>query len=264
MKLTVSSQLRKQARDLAKAMHRLAHWPKSLDGAGEGLFRLPPIFLVGDDNSREQGLKNLSAMVKVLADYEEKRNTGGIRLADLPALYAKYGGNAQKAPSMRTVHNWIQQVAFALRAAELDEALGRGMAPDEAAEHVASTLFPEDGGIVFVAKASNNPNEYKPLRYATAGAKVSWLRQEAAQRQAGESYGADITPEEWAQYGIGGHFTSAYGDLMSTVNEMMKKASKHDVGGHYEAADEIDVTLANLFRSIEGLAQFNVDPETSR
>jgi hypothetical protein len=222
--------------------------------ASTGTIKLPPVFLGGASGDPREGLRNLEAMVKTMVDYFEGADE--LKLADLPARYAQYGGTVKNNDDigLRRIHNWLHQVAFGVRAALLRREMERhGGDARRAVEATADVMLSEGTPLVFVAK---NENEYRPLRYASRENCVRWLADEAKQMRTGANaagYGAKVTDEEWVQNGVGMQFRSAHSDLKRGLGEMVEEAKKMDAHGRYAEADAIDEALSRMLHSIGSL-----------
>lgn len=238
-------------------MHKMAVWSNEfprMKQASSGTIKLPPVFLGGSGSDPKEGLKNLEAMVKTMLDYCEGKEE--LKLADLSARYAQYGGTVKNNEDigLRRIHNWLHQVAFGVRAALLKSQMERhGGDTRRAVEATASLMLTEDAPIVFVAK---NENEYRPLRYASRENCVRWLVDEARQIKSGvgaSGYGARVTDEEWVQNGVGMQFRSAHTELKRGLNDMVEEAKNLDQQGRFAEADALDETLSRMMQSIGGL-----------
>lgn len=250
----MKSTLHAQAKDIAKVMHRIAAWSNDypeLKKKSANIIKLPPVFLGGNNGDPADGRKNLEAMIKVLADYQ----LSGLTLNELPQRYASYGGTVKSAEiGTRRIHNWMHQVAFGIRAAMIEMNDN-----DDDAIRVASSVAEilEQSPLVFVAREGN---EYRPLRYASRDAKERWLCEEVVQQRTGtnyNSYGAQITDDEWCQNGVGMQYRVAHSSLRSSIEQLVKQAQKLDQNGHYVEADTIDEALSKIQRGSNILDIFN-------
>ncbi|MBS1722383.1 MAG: hypothetical protein JSS66_05190 [Armatimonadetes bacterium] len=238
--------LHQAAEELASAMHRIAAWSNDypeLRHASKGLVKLPPVFLGGTNGDPSEGKQNLVAMVKTLADYQ----TEGLTLNELPERYASYGGKVKGDEiGTRRIHNWMHQVAFAVRAAMIDL-----QEPDQAPREVAAKVLHmlDDASLVFVAKANN---EYRPLRYASQDTKKRWLHDEVMQNKKGVehgAYGARITDDEWCQHGVGMQYRVAHATLKHSIEQLVQQANALDQSGRFSDADAIDTALGRINKS---------------
>jgi len=250
----MKSTLHAQAKDIAKVMHRIAAWSNDypeLKKKSANIIKLPPVFLGGNNGDPADGRKNLEAMIKVLADYQ----LSGLTLNELPQRYASYGGTVKSAEiGTRRIHNWMHQVAFGIRAAMIEMNDN-----DDDAIRVASSVAEilEQSPLVFVAREGN---EYRPLRYASRDAKERWLCEEVVQQRTGtnyNSYGAQITDDEWCQNGVGMQYRVAHSSLRSSIEQLVKQAQKLDQNGHYVESDTIDEALSKIQRGSNILDIFN-------
>lgn len=256
--------LLKNAESLANAMHELAVWSKSHPNAQryqKSLLKLPPVFT---SDKHGDAKKNLIAMIKTLADYEESEES--LTLAELPKRYNEYGGKpGLEERDLRKVHNWAQQVSFGIRAAMLSKEIENpteGMEQQHPAERVYQLLYADCPRRAFVTYASDNRYELKPLRYADESAKRRWLKQEYAQLVEGRTvtagtFGARPTQQEWDVFGLRGQMRTVFSSVSSQIEELIKKAEILDSAGRYSEADGLDLRLKQLSRSLEGFEQLS-------
>ena len=244
---------------LAETMHELAQWSKSHPNSKKfdvGVLRLPPFFSV-----EKNGIRNLVAMIKTLADYEEGFGNGVYpTLAELPERYNVHRGtNELTEKDIRKVHNWLQQVSFGVRAAmvELEFRQIRTASVDGngVAERVFQKLYANNERRSFVAFSPDNKYELKPLRRATNDAKKRWIQQEIDQRFAGvsegEQYGARPNILEWEVYGLKGHVKTACAEIRAQFESLSRRAQQLDREGRYEDADALDTTLVQMSKSLD-------------
>lgn len=257
----MKSTLHAQAKEIAKVMHRIAAWSNDypeLKKKSANLIKLPPVFLGGNNGSPSDGRKNLEAMIKVLADYQ----LSGLTLNELPQRYASYGGTVKGDEiGTRRIHNWMHQVAFGIRAAMIEMNDDEGDEAIRVASNVAEVL--EQSPLVFVAREGN---EYRPLRYASRDAKERWLCEEVVQQRLGtnyNSYGAQITDDEWCQNGVGMQYRVAHSSLKSSIEKLVRQAQKLDQLGQYTEADTIDEALSKIQRGSNVLDTFNDTQEAN-
>lgn len=245
------------AESLADSMHRIAHWAKNHPNSQKhtlGVIKLPPVFAT-DDN----GYKNLVAIIKTLAEYEDGCQDGSsLTLQELPDRYNHNGGLPKLASSdLRKVHNWLHQVSFAIRAAAIDHALDSGAEDaDEIASMVLSNLYSNEKR-AFVTFSSDNKYELKPLRYANQDAKRGWIVQEVKQRLAHNisEYGAKPNFVEWKLYGHKGHSKIVDSAFAEELTALIKEAAELDKVGKYEEADMIDVKLNQSMTNLDIFAR---------
>lgn len=260
---------------LADRMHALNQWPKShplarRDECGvvrHGLVKLPPVFTAARGSEAHtkygDGHTNLVAMLQVLSDYD---GAGDMTLADLPARYNAHGGLPRLADKdVRTVHNWLQQVSVALRAAVMDEEEAR---PTEGGlsvpERVLRRLF-SGTRRAFVVASPENRYAFKPLRHAPESTILRWLEEEYAQKKAwakgGESvYGAVPSQDEWFWYGVRSqekniHERSPRDSIRAITDRlyaMAEDAQQYDLKGQSRAADRLDQHLGEICQAISG------------
>jgi hypothetical protein len=257
----MKSTLHAQAKEIAKVMHRIAAWSNDYPERKKksaNLIKLPPVFLGGDSGEPIDGRKNLEAMIKVLADYQ----VSGLTLNELPQRYASYGGTVKgEEIGTRRIHNWMHQVAFGIRAAMIEMNDDEGDEAIRVASNVVEVL--EQYPLVFVAREGN---EYRPLRYASRDAKERWLCEEVVQQRLGtnyNSYGAQITDDEWCQNGVGMQYRVAHSSLKSSIEKLVKQAQKLDQLGQYTEADTIDEALSKIQRGSNVLDTFNNTQEAN-
>lgn len=245
------------AESLADSMHRIAHWAKTHPNSQKhtlGIIKLPPVFAT-DENGRS----NLVAIIKTLAEYEDGCVDGSsLTLQELPDRYNHNGGMPKLASSdLRKVHNWLQQVSFAIRAAAIDHALDNGMNDaDEIASIVLSNLYSNEKR-AFVTFSPDNKYELKPLRHANADAKKGWIAQEVKQRLASDTseYGAKPNYVEWKVYGHKGHNRVVDAAFAEELTALIKQANVLDGDGKYEEADMIDIKLNQCMNNLDILAR---------
>lgn len=249
------------AETLARLIHELARWPKNHPNSGRyasaGLLKLPPALLQGDTAAEGSGRhRNLVAMIRVVSDYQGQQAGDGLTLAELPALFNEYGGRPILSESAtRKVHNWVQQVSFALRAAVMEQEMraptrGTGWDTLTVADRVVKRLYSGDGPrLSFVTRALDNPYELKPLRYASLAAIRRWVEQEHQQRIASagsRDYGASPTPQEWKNYGLRGQKRTIYAAFEAHVEAYLVRASTLDAQKQWRDADKLDGSLVEL------------------
>lgn len=252
----MKSELHAHSKEIAKVMHRIAAWSNDypeLKKTSANLIKLPPVFLGGSNGSPAEGRKNLEAMIKVLSDYQ----LSNLTLNELPQRYASYGGTVKSSEiGTRRIHNWMHQVAFGIRAAMIEMNDN-----NEDTQKVASavTQILDKYPLIFVAREGN---EYRPLRYASSDAKERWLCEEVAQQRSGtnyNSYGAQITDDEWYQNGVGMQYRVAHSSLKNSIENLVRQAQKLDQMGKFVEADTIDEALSKIQRGSNVLDTFNND-----
>lgn len=208
----------------------------------KSLFKLPPNFVKHEDSK-----KNLIALFKVLSDYEEGHSN--LKLINLPELYNEYGGLPKLEPSQyRTVHNWLQQAHFALRAILVEKAIRTFDNLEEAAYSVYEQMYAHHPRRSFIAK---DGNYYKPLRYATTEVILRWIYQECEQNKQNKAYGAEISNVEWELYGLHGKLRTAQKILYSDIDSVLKIAKTLDSKGFIDTADELDDKLNSFLENLE-------------
>ena len=239
------------AERLAETMYELAQWSKTHPNAQRytaNIIKLPPTLMAHK--------KNLVAMIKTLAEYEEGMSDGGFpKLADLPQRYNKNGGGPKlSSKDLRRVHNWLQQVAFGIRAAVIENeqcSMSRTASSTSIAENVLEKLYLNCERRAFVTYSPDNRYELKPLRHASNDAKRQWIEQEIDQKAQAQSYGARPNPLQWELYGLKGHAKSANAEIAAEIESLIRIAQEFDKSGRYEEADEIDVRLVQMKYSFE-------------
>lgn len=147
---------------------------------------------------------------------------------------------------MRRVHNWSQQVAFALRAASIEQEMRAQSDKDTGVKAVYEKLYGLSSPyrkLAFVAYSSDSPYQIRPLRYATKEAILRWIGQEWDQRvknKTGMEYGAQPSREEWESFGLKGQNKSIASSINSELMRLTLAAKKEDMLGNYQKADLID------------------------
>lgn len=260
----MSEKLGPQAEALAETIHGLTQWSKSHPNARRtalALFKLPPVFTAVADSKYGNGRKNLEAMIKTLADYEEGED---LTLAELPKRYNAYGGQPGLSDrDLRRVHGWLQTVSFAVRAAMLEqedrsERTASARPRNSVASRVAKRLFGGETKRTFVTHAPGSRYEMKPLRYASQDAIERWISQEYAQRLAckrGDEiiYGAQPTEAEWDAFGLRGQTRTLMAQIQTEIETLISEAAMHDRAGQFQEADALDYRLKQMKRSLESL-----------
>jgi hypothetical protein len=234
--------------------------PKRFAGKGSAytpLLKLPPVFTGGGGGKYGDPKRNLVAMVRTLSEYEIGKAE---RLSDLPSLYNAHGGlPSMGEDSLRRVHNWSQQVAFAVRAAAIERERRAGADREAGIRRVYERLFGSEGGsrrTAFVAYATDSPYQLRPLRYATREAILRWIGQEWDQREAGcagADYGARPTPQEWESFGLKGQTRPLSASVHHELARLVAAALAEDDTGRYSQADLIDRQIAAIEKNIEKL-----------
>lgn len=261
--------LSNHAESIAETMHELAQWSKSHSNSkkfNRNLIKLPPVFLLNSE-VYGNGLHNLVAMIKTIGEYEDGNENGCFpKLAELPAIYNKYGGKPELTnKDLRKIHNWVQQVGFGIRAAIMEQEEKKPMFEDwsklSVAERVYRRLYMHNDRRSFVTCSPNNKNEYKPLRYADDNVKLKWIEQEYVQKKNKKTtirYGAQPTPQEWKDYGLSGQpVTIVRNQIKQQISVLLNLAKKHDLAGEYEQADIITRRINKMNADLAALENIN-------
>jgi len=221
-----------------------------------GLIKLPPVF-TKDDIKYGEPKKNLTAMIKVLAEYEEGSETGNYpTLNELPSRFNHHIGNSQlEDKDMRKIHNWLQQISFAVRAAMIYDEIKNSNDVKIVAKKIYDDLYRDNTKRAFVTYSFDNKYELKPLRYASETAKLNWIEQEVKQiknwnNNSNELFGARPTPVEWEHYGLKGQSKSVTSAIRTQIDTLIKQAAIYDHLGQHEEADAIDNRINTLYQNI--------------
>lgn len=253
-----------QADSLADIMLKLAtksENERTANKASRPLLKLPPVFTAHNDEKYGCGKRNLVAMIKCAAEYEDGFSDGSYPiLAELPKRYNAYGGLPNLDSSdLRKVHNWLQHVSFGLRAAVMEQeekfpTTAPGWEGLGVVERTAKRLFdPNKTRRVFVAHPINSLYEFKPLRYADSNAILRWLKKEYSQKKNGTPFGVQPTTEEWETYGLRGQTRTEYSILMNDIHNMVHTAKALDQNGNHREADKIHEKLMTMKHNLEQL-----------
>ena len=79
--------------------------------------KLPPVFTSKNSAKYGDGRKNLIALIKCSADYENIESD--FKLYQMISKYNLYGGQPElTSKDLRKIHNWLQMINFLLRAAQ--------------------------------------------------------------------------------------------------------------------------------------------------
>jgi hypothetical protein len=245
-----SFSLPESADRLADIMIELSKSVRAASGGctRNALIKLPPYF----SNSRKYNIKkNLTAMLKVLHEYEDSDNNP--TLSELPSLFNKYGGSPKLTDKdVRRVHNWVHQIGFGLRATAIEVARREGI--KDIADTVCDWLYNDDTRRTFVACDSANKNEYKPLRYASREAKYKWINEEVEQLANNEpQFGAKPTSDEWFYYGLKGQSKCPSKKITENAKQIARCAYLLDESERYVDADKLDARIARMVRNLEML-----------
>jgi len=255
----------KNAEALADKMHELAVWSKAHPNSSKfkrGIFKLPPVF---SSDKHGDPRKNLIAMIKTLADYEE--SDAAPKLAELPSRYNQYGGGPElNEKDLRKIHNWLQQVGFGIRAAMLINEMENpteSMSHLDVPERVFHMLFANHPRRTFVTYASDNKYELRPLRYADSKAKLRWLKEEFAQLNnkrviTAGGFGVRPTQQEWDTFGLRGQTKTALASVNSQIDNLVGQAKALDFEGKFTEADILDFKLNQLSKNLEGFDQVQI------
>ena len=245
--------------ELASAILALAV-PRRIAGASyseQPLLKLPPVFTGGGNGKYGDPKRNLIAMIRTLSEYESGKAE---RLSDLPSLYNSHGGMPEMGvESLRRVHNWSQQVAFAVRAAAIEQERRGGVSREIGTRRVYDRLFGPDPvrrKTAFVAFSPDSSYQLRPLRYATRDAIQRWISQEWDQRQAGitgNEYGASLTAQEWESFGLKGQSRPLSASVHQELARLVTAAQDEDAAGRFSQADLIDRQITAIEKSIEKL-----------
>ena len=248
---------------LAETMYELNQWSKSHPlsnryAHSRGLIKLPPVFLGRKDSD---AWVNLVTMIKVAAEYEEGLPNGdSLTLAELPGRFNVHGGMQKLASKdVRKVHNWIQQLSFAMRAAAIEIALHTSTTREEAQEKVYRELYAASKR-AFVTHSPDNRHEYKPLRYASESAKKRWIGDEITQRETAccTPYGAKPTPQEWASYALSGQSPRAViAAITSQIAGLVREAQELDGKGRLTEADVVALRIKALGQNLDDLERWS-------
>jgi hypothetical protein len=256
------------AESIANTMHELAQWSQSHPNSkkyNKNLIKLPPVFLL-ESKKNGNGLNNLIAMIKTIAEYEEGNEDGVCpKLIDLPYIYNKNGGQPSLGDKdLRKIHNWVQQVSFGIRAAILEQEEKSPLFKDwesiSVSERVFRRLYAHNDRRSFITCSAENKNEYKPLKYADDEAKIKWIEQECLQRKQKRlsKYGAQPTPQEWKIYGLSGQpIKKTKNQLKQEISILLKLAEKHDSVGQFKQADEITCRINKMNNDLTTLENKN-------
>ena len=143
------------------------------------LIKLPLVFTANRHPKYGDGKKNLIAIIKCSADYEN--NTSNLKLNEIVTKFNRYGGKPRLGSSdLRKIHNWLQLINFTLRAAVLvqEERSGKHSDVKKLIEAVSERLFnSKETKRSFVAHPDGKKYELKPLKYADTKTILKWISQ---------------------------------------------------------------------------------------
>jgi hypothetical protein len=215
--------------------------------------KLPPVFTAINHSKYGNGFANLVAIIKCSSDYEDIESN--LKLNDIVDRYNYYGGLPKLSEQdLRKVHNWLQLINFALRAAVLEQTEKTGLYNEsKIVELTINKLFNSDiTKRSFVAHAPDSKYEIKPLKYADTKTITKWLANELNDKNNGKfPYGYEPSSREWQLYGLRGQSKTAYSSLVKDIQELVIKARSFDESGDHKQADMIYEKLVNMQKSLE-------------
>jgi hypothetical protein len=188
---------------------------------------LPPVFTAINHSKYGNGYANLVAIIKCSSDYEDIESN--LKLNDIVDRYNYYGGLPKLSEhDLRKIHNWLQLINYALRAAVLEQTEKTGLYNDnKIVEMTISKLFnPDITRRSFVAHAPDSKYEIKPLKYADIKTITKWITAESK---------------------------TAYSSLVKDIQELVIKARTFDESGDHKQADLIYEKLVNMQQNLEQL-----------
>lgn len=226
------------------------------------LIKLPLVFTAIRHPKYGDGKKNLIAIIKCSADYENLSTN--FKLNEIINKFNKYGGKPRLAQSdLRKIHNWLQLINFALRAALLinEEKSGKHSDTKKLIEAVSDKLFnPNETKRSFVAHPDGKKYELKPLKYADIKTISKWITQEYSDLKSGVyPYGYVPSKREWELYGLRGQTKTAYSSLVDDIQKLVKKARFLDENGDHVQADLIYDKLVSMQKSLEQITTMFTD-----
>ena len=238
------------AEELAQIISLIARPVKKNGKKKKPLLKLPPVFTCENHALYGNGLQNIEVMIKILSEYQ--KNYSSLTLQDIPGRYNALGGlPVLTKKDGRKIHNWMQQVMVAIRAAVI---IQESKAPSSIerfslVERVVRRLYDRDySRRVYVTFAPGDRYELKPLRYASEAQLGAWIEQEYAQKQQwsrGENvkFGAVPTQTEWELYGVKCQVKTVVAHLTKQIQQMLDLAFHFEDKGDYSHADDIDTNM---------------------
>ena len=226
------------------------------------LIKLPLVFTASRHPKYGDGKKNLIAIIKCSADYENL--SSNFKLNEIINKFNRYGGKPRLAQSdLRKIHNWLQLINYALRAAVLlsEERSGKHSETKKLIEAACEKLFdPNTTKRSFVAHPDGKKYELKPLKYADIKTITKWVSQEYSGLKSGViPYGYTPTKREWELYGLRGQTKTAYSSLVDDIQNLVKRARILDENGDHMQADLIYEKLVSMQKSLEQITTMFTD-----
>ena len=218
--------------------------------------KLPLVFTAIRHQKYGDGKKNLIAIIKCSADYENI--SFDLKLNEIVNKFNKYGGKPRLGSSdLRKIHNWLQLINFALRAAVMvrEDRSGKFTDPKKLVEAVSEKLFnSKETKRSFVAHPEGSKYEFKPLKYADTKTISKWILQEYSEYKAEVlPFGYTPTKREWELYGLRGQTKTAYSSLVNDIQNLVKRARTLDENGDHKQADLIYEKLVSMQQNLEQL-----------
>jgi hypothetical protein len=243
--------LHSEAEVLAEIIFKLANTNQN-----KKLIKLPPVFSNKNHKKYGDGKRNLVAIIKCSADYEDLNKN--YKLNQVIEKYNFYGGKPELTlQDLRKVHNWLQLINFALRLAIMEKL--DDQQDSKIIDEIVKTLFTSTRR-AFVAHPSGKKYEFKPLKYADVKTISKWVSIELNNKRAGQiPFGYIPTQREWELYGLRGQTRTAYNSLMKDIHNLVKKARTFDESGEHNQADMIYDKLLTMQKSLEQINTILVD-----
>lgn len=224
--------------------------------------KMPLVFTANRHPKYGDGKKNLIAIIKCSADYENI--TSNLKLNEIVHKYNRYGGKPKLGLSdLRKIHNWLQLINFALRAAVMiqEDRSGEHSDHKKLVEAVSERLFnSKDTKRSFVAHPDGKKYEFKPLKYADTKTIAKWILQEYNDYKNGTyPFGYIPSKREWELYGLRGQTKTAYSSLIDDIQILVKKARTLDENGDHVQADLIYEKLVTMQKNLEQITAMFTD-----
>jgi hypothetical protein len=212
------------------------------------ILKLPPVFTANNHKKYGDGKRNLIAIIKCSADYEDLKKN--YKLNQVIEKYNSYGGKPELTfQDLRKVHNWLQLINYILRIALMEKFNDQ---PDtKIVDEIVKTLFTSTRR-AFVAHPDGKKYELKPLKYADVKTISKWISIELNKKRAGDiPFSYEPSQREWELYGLRGQTKTAYNSLMKDIHNLVKKARTFDESGEHNQADVIYDKLVSMQKSLE-------------